>query len=228
MADSAKYRHALPQRSGALFLTDGGIETTLIFQDGLDLPYFAAFHLLRDARGREALVRYYERYIAIAKADGMGFILESPTWRASADWGAKLGYSADDIVAANRDVSSAHARPARPPRDSRVADGGERLRRPARRRLRSRPGHDRAGAPRPITRLQIAAFADAGADMVSAITMTNANEAIGIARAAAKAGMPVAISFTVETDGRLPTGPEPGRRDLRGRRRDRARRPPTT
>ncbi|GEP53807.1 hypothetical protein RSO01_09730 [Reyranella soli] len=103
MVDTAKYRASLPQRSGALFLTDGGIETTLIFQDGCDLPYFAAFHLLRDADGRAALVRYYERYIAIAKADRMGFVLESPTWRASADWGGKLGYSADDIVAVNRD-----------------------------------------------------------------------------------------------------------------------------
>ena len=109
MVTKAKYRELLPQRDGTLFLTDGGIETTLIFQDGFDLPHFAAFHLLRDARGREALVRYYERYIAIAKAEGMGFVLESPTWRASADWGAKLGYSADDIVAANRDVAAAHA-----------------------------------------------------------------------------------------------------------------------
>jgi S-methylmethionine-dependent homocysteine/selenocysteine methylase len=72
MVDSAKYRHALPQRSGALFLTDGGIETTLIFQDGFDLPRFAEFHLLRDAKGREGLMRYYERHIAIAKADRLG------------------------------------------------------------------------------------------------------------------------------------------------------------
>ena len=96
----AKYRNELPQLKGGMFLTDGGIETALIFQDGFDLPHFAAFHLLGDARGREALVRYYERYIAIAKAERMGFVLESPTWRASADWGARLGYSADDIATA--------------------------------------------------------------------------------------------------------------------------------
>src|SRR2546430_1079777 len=61
-----------------------------------------AFHLLRDKRGRDALVRYYERYIAIAQADGVGFILESPTWRASSDWGSKLGYSLYAIAAVNR------------------------------------------------------------------------------------------------------------------------------
>jgi homocysteine S-methyltransferase len=205
MVDTARYRHALPQHSGALFLADGGIETTLIFQDGFDLPYFAAFHLLRDARGRAALMRYYERYIAIAKADRLGFILESPTWRASADWGGKLGYSADDMVAVNgaslqlmHDLRARHETATSPmvvsgcvgPR----GDGYD-------------PGQALSAlAAEDYHRLQIATFAEARADMVSAITMTSANEAIGIARAAAKAGLPVVISFTVETDGRLPTG----------------------
>src|SRR5215467_1172031 len=77
-----RYRSHLPQLDGGLFLTDGGIETTLIFHDGLELPYFAAFHLLREARGRAALRAYYARYIEIARREGVGFILESPTWRA--------------------------------------------------------------------------------------------------------------------------------------------------
>jgi S-methylmethionine-dependent homocysteine/selenocysteine methylase len=97
------YRNRLPQLEGRLFLTDGGIETTLIFQEGFELPYFAAFHLLRDERGRSALRNYYGRYAAIARREGVGFILESPTWRASADWGEKLGYSEQGIAQANRD-----------------------------------------------------------------------------------------------------------------------------
>ncbi len=205
MANSTEHRASLPQLGGALFLSDGGIETTLIFQDGLDLPHFAAFHLLRSVGGRAALARYYERYIAIAKADRMGFILESPTWRASADWGNKLGYSAGDIAAVNgqsiqfmHDLRARHETPASPmvvsgcvgPR----GDGYD-------------PGQVMSALDaEAYHRLQVAAFADARADMVTAVTMTNANEAIGIARAAAKAGLPVVISFTVETDGRLPTG----------------------
>lgn len=205
MAAKAKYRQSLPQRHGTLFLTDGGIETTLIFQDGFDLPHFAAFDLLRNARGRAALVRYYERYIAIAKADRLGFVLESPTWRASADWGAKLGYAADDMIAVNHEslhlmheLRARHETAASPMVVSGcVGPRGD--------------GYDAgqvmtALAAEEYHRLQIEAFADAGADMVSAITMTNANEAIGITRAATKAGMPVVISFTLETDGRLPTG----------------------
>ena len=201
----AKYRRNLPQADGTLFLTDGGIETTLIFQDGLELPYFAAFHLLRDARSRPFLVKYYERYIAIARTGRTGFILESPTWRASADWGARLGYSVADIAQVNRDsirlmhdLREAYETPASPmvvsgcvgPR----GDGYD-------------PGHVMSpGAAEAYHAPQVEAFAEAGADMVSAITMTNTNEAIGVTRAAAKAGMPVALSFTVETDGRLPTG----------------------
>lgn len=201
----SKYRTRPPQLDGGLFLTDGGIETTLIFQDGLELPHFAAFHLLRDAAGRAALKAYYERYLAIAAADGAGFILESPTWRASADWGDKLGYAKGELAAANRDsiemmesLRWVHEKPGAPivvsgcvgPR----GDGYD-------------PGLVMSpGAAEAYHAEQIVALADGGADMIAAITMTNAPEAVGLTRAAAAAGMPVAISFTLETDGRLPTG----------------------
>lgn len=205
MKSTAKYRGGLPQGDGTLFLTDGGIETCLIFQDGLDLPLFAAFPLMRDVKGRLFLVRYYERYIDIARTNGMGFVLESPTWRASADWGARLGYSAADIAAVNvdaielmHDLREAYETPASPmvvsgcigPR----GDGYV-------------PGEVMSeGMAEAYHALQVRAFAAAGADMVTAITMTNTREAIGITHAALKAGLPVALSFTVETDGRLPTG----------------------
>lgn len=204
MAVTLEYRNRLPQLSGGVFLTDGGIETTLIFHEGLELPHFAAFHLLRDKAGRNALVRYYERYIEIAKRDEVGFILESPTWRASSDWGEKLGYTRADIAAVNRDaialmleLRNRHQSGAPMVVSGCVGPRGD--------------GYDpgqamTADEAEDYHAHQIGAFAEAGADMVTAITMTNASEAIGVARAAAKASMPVAISFTVETDGRLPTG----------------------
>ena len=131
----SKYRKHLPQLSGGLFLTDGGIETTLIFHDGHELPHFAAFHLLRESKGRDALLRYYQRYMAIAKADGVGFILESPTWRASADWGDKLGYTHDEIRAANRDAIRLMLDLRARHETAQYADRRERLRRSAWRRL---------------------------------------------------------------------------------------------
>ena len=50
---------ALPQLAGGLFLSDGGLETTLIYLEGVELPQFAAFVLLQDAAGRARLRRYY-------------------------------------------------------------------------------------------------------------------------------------------------------------------------
>ena len=200
-----KHRRHLPQGDGKLFLTDGGIETTLIFLEGLELPHFAAFDLLRDRAGWNALRKYYERYLAIAVENRVGFVLESATWRASADWGNKLGYSKEALAEANRDSIKLLAELRKQYESSTtptVISGclGPRG-----------DGYD-PGALMSVQEAQdyhtaqVAVFADTEADMVSAITMTNVNEAIGLTRAAMAANMPVAVSFTVETDGKLPTG----------------------
>jgi homocysteine S-methyltransferase len=201
----SKYRKGLPQLGGGLFLTDGGIETTLIFHDGLELPHFAAFHLLKDEAGTAALRRYFVRYAEIARANGTGFILESPTWRASADWGEKLGYSPAALAAAN-------ARSIALMQELRVELQGQRTPIVVSGCVGPRgDGYDPGAAmsadeAQDYHARQIGVLAATEADMVTAITMTNASEAIGVARAAEAAGMPVAISFTLETDGRLPTG----------------------
>ena len=201
----AKYRNDLPQLKDDLFLTDGGLETTLIFLDGFELPYFAAFDLVKERTGREALRAYYRRYAEIARQRGMGFILESATWRASPDWGNKLGYSREDLERANHqaidllhELREEVETPGRPmvisgcigPRGDGYDPGTA---------MTVREARDYHG-------FQARAFAAADADMITAITMTNVPEAIGVARAAAAVGLPVVISFTVETDGRLPTG----------------------
>src|SRR3954453_23744770 len=97
----AKYRNHLPQLDGQVFLTDGGIETTLIFHEKIDLPCFAAFDLLKDQRGTDVLRRYYARYTMIARESGTGFILDSATWRANPDWAEKIGYPPRELDVAN-------------------------------------------------------------------------------------------------------------------------------
>jgi S-methylmethionine-dependent homocysteine/selenocysteine methylase len=197
--------HDLPQLDADLFLTDGGLETTLIFLDGLDLPDFAAFPLLDDEAGRQALVRYFDTYAEIAGRDRVGIVLETPTWRASADWGGRQGYGLEEIERVNRDavalledVRRRHDTP-----DSPIVISGcigprgdgyhpDALMTPD----ESRRYHA----------LQARAFADAGADLITAITMTHSAEAIGIVDAARAVGLPVVISFTVETNGELPSG----------------------
>ncbi|MEX3015308.1 homocysteine S-methyltransferase family protein [Gymnodinialimonas hymeniacidonis] len=187
------------------YLTDGGLETTLIFHDGLDLPEFAAFPLLETEDGRAMIARYYNGFLKLAAEAVTGFVLDTPTWRASQGWGAKLGLAPDAVAQANGKAAAFAAELAKPWREEGMdvvlngvigpeGDGyapGE---------MKSVAAYEAYHAH------QIAAFAKTQVDMVSAVTMTHVEEAIGIARAAALAGLPVIVSFTVETDGVMPSG----------------------
>jgi S-methylmethionine-dependent homocysteine/selenocysteine methylase len=196
------YRSGLPQLEGDLFATDGGIETTLIFHRGLDLPAFAAFVLLADEQGTEELRRYYAPYVELAGEHGMGLVLETPTWRASPRWAAELGYDEAQLEELNR-KAIALMEELRDGAEGTVVISGC-----------IGPQDDgynpsatlSADEARDYHSTQIGTFAGTAADMVTALTMTYADEAIGITRAASEAGLPAAISFTVETDGRLPSG----------------------
>lgn len=200
----SKYRNNLPQLGDNLFLTDSGLETTLLFHDGIDLPYFAAFDLLKDEAGFQRLRDYYAQHAQIAIDHRTGMVLEAPTWRANPDWAAKLGYDADTLADANRkaiglllEIRNAFETPDSPmvisgnlgPRgDGYLADAKMST-------AQAREYH----AP------QIRTFAGTDADMVSAFTINYVEEGIGIVEAAREANIPVAISFTLETDGRLPS-----------------------
>ena len=199
-------RGSLPQLDGGLFITDGGLETTLIFDRGIDLPEFAAFPLVDHENGRRALREYYEPYLAIAERHGAGFILDSPTWRANPRRAAELGVSFDKLDRLNRlaiefiaELRDEHAsRLSAPIVLAGVIGPEDDGYRPH--RLLS------AKEAQAFHSVQTSTFADTATDFVSAMTLTYADEAIGIARAAAAAGIPAVISFTVETDGRLPSG----------------------
>jgi homocysteine S-methyltransferase len=200
------YRNALPQLSGEVFLTDSGLETDLIFNDGFDLPEFASFVLVDDTRGTAALEAYFRRHVDIAVRHSCGVILEAPTWRASRDWGLRIGYPAARLRRVNESAVGLLLRVRGEYRDAASSPV-----------VVSGCIGPRADAYRPAELMredeaegyhseQIAILAATEVDLVHAMTITYAAEAIGIARAAASAGVPVAISFTTETDGRLPDG----------------------
>ena len=202
---NALYRHQLPQLSERLFLADGGLETTLVFHRGLALPHFAAFDLLKDATGTEILRDYFRGYARLAATRGLGLVLESATWRANADWAEKLGYDAQALAAANRasislleELREAAGREAPPLVISgNVGPRGDGYRAVGRMTPREAQAYHMP---------QIETFAETAADLASAFTLNYIDEAIGVVRAARDADMPVVISFTVETDGRLPSG----------------------
>lgn len=185
------------------FVSDGGLETDLLFHHGFDLPEFAAFPLLEDRAGRAFLDAYYDQYAAIARAAEVGLMLETPTWRANPDWAAKVGYDRAALDRANREavvlVRGAQQR-AGVDRSLVVGVHGPR-------------GDGYVAGPRPdpdeaaeYHAVQARAFSAEGVDLVHAMTLTTPEEGIGVVRAARSAGLPVAVSFTVETDGRLPDG----------------------
>lgn len=188
-------------KPGVRYLTDSGLETTLVFHDGLALPAFAAFPLLETVTGRARLERYYREHADLARDNGFGFVFEAPTWRANPDWAKTLGYEGEALARVNREAiafcRALAAEYAEMPTlvSGQIGPRGD--------------GYvpDTAMSAEEAARyhaVQIAAFG--APDMVTALTMNTAAEATGVVLAAREADVPVVISFTVETDGRLATG----------------------
>lgn len=201
----AKYRNGLPQLGDREFLTDGGLETCMVFQEGFELPLFAAFTMLDSDRGRRALDRYMVNFGKIAVRQEIGFIMDTPTWRASRRWADDLGISTATLKDIHQQaVMYLHS----------LREGLETEASPFVLNGVLGPQDDgynprnrmSANEAQEYHAQQIDWFAEFAADMVSAITMTYVEEALGIARAARRKDMPSAISFTLETDGQLPSG----------------------
>jgi homocysteine S-methyltransferase len=185
----------------ALALTDGGIETFLIYHEGLELPAFAAFPLLEKPRGRAAIARYFDGFLALAGAHGLPFVLDTATWRANPDWGAQIGYGPAELAAANRDAV-AFARQLAAHGDRVLLNGAVGPRGDGY-AVSSRMSADEAAD---YHARQITTLADAGVERITALTLTYPEEATGVVQAAAACSVPVVASFTVETDGHLPDG----------------------
>ncbi len=199
----AKYRSALPQLEGGIFLSYCGMETDLIFNRGVDLPGFASYPLLETEEGRETLRGYYVQLIDMARQKGVGVLLESVTWVANRDRGAAIGYSPETLkefnIAAIDLIGLVREEEGDLPT------------------LLSAQMGPRGDGYAPTERMttdeaeiyhaeQMETISQTEADLASAFTLCYPEEAIGIVRAGERFDMPIAIGFTVETDGRLPTG----------------------
>jgi homocysteine S-methyltransferase len=202
-----RYREELPQLEMNTFLTDSGLETDLLFNHGFELPSFAAFVLLKDAKGRSAIDEYVRTHAQLAAENDVGIVIETPTWRANSDWAGPLGYDASALAAVNRDAVEMLARV----RKERDVDAPPLV-------ISGAIG-PRGDGYQPTSVMsaqeaqlyhaeQIETFATTDVDLVSALTLTYVDEAVGVVRAAQAAGVPCVISFTVETDGALPDGTE--------------------
>jgi homocysteine S-methyltransferase len=200
-----RYRSGLPQLSGDIFLTDAGLETDLIFNHRIEIREFAAHTLLSRPKGRAALSVYFEGFLKLAKEMDTGFILDSVTWKAHPHWASSLHASSADLRAANED--SIHF----------IADLRERFIGNTKPIVLNAVMGPRGDAYKPEAEITIEAAEDyfteqlgwlaaTEADMVTALTFNQAGEAAGLVRAARTTGLPAVVSFTVETNGALPTG----------------------
>ena len=201
----SSYRHQLPQMSGDIFITDGGTETDLIYSRGFELPCFASFHLLNDAEGYAAIKDYYREHAAIAKKYNVGFILDSLTYRASSDWADELGYTTQGLAEMNHKAIDL------------LREVGREFESDSNKMVLSGCLGPREDAYMPNGQMtpeeaeqyhieQIKTLDEAGVDMITALTLNEADEAIGITRAAMSLDIPVVISFSLETDGTLLNG----------------------
>ena len=194
----------LPGVTDQIFLTDAGFETSMLFLKGFDLPYFSASPLLRTTEGRAAMTEYFVPFIQLAQKQNAGYVLDTNTWRASPDWGGLLGYDRDDLVNINveavefaKELRSQYSREQNVLINGVIGPRGD--------------GYDpgsvmSAEEAKDYHAFQVNIFARCNVDMISALTITNVPEAVGIANAAADANIPCVVSFTLETDGSLPTG----------------------
>lgn len=189
---------------GTTVVTDAGLETWLLFQRGVELPAFAAYSLAATATGRALLTEYLQHFAAIASSIGAAPALDAATWRANPDWAAVLGHDLDTlgslIDACVQVVADVRAtwRGTQPFLiDGPVGPRGDGYRVDA--SMTPEAAADYHG-------FQVSRMADAGVDVITALTMGYVGEAAGIALAARAADVPAVVSFTLETDGRLPTG----------------------
>lgn len=188
----------------ATFVTDGGLETDLLFNHGIELPDFAAFPLLDTEAGRAALEAYYADYVDIAVRAGASLLLETPTWRANPDHAASLGYGPVALDRLNQEAVEFLAAIAGK-RDDLVGWEVSGMIGPRGDGYRSDGPIDPDEAA-DYHHTQLASFAAAGANRATALTLTDIGEAIGVSRAAEAFGLRLGLGFTVETDGRLPDG----------------------
>lgn len=186
------------------YLTDGGLETSLIFNQGVPLNEFAAFELLLTSSGKDELKKYYSPYLKLAATNIIPFILETPTWRANSDWGRKLGYTNDELIAININAVGFMCEIAKEQNcKSDIIVSGS-----------IGPRGDGYAVENNMTTKeaynyhynQIKAFEIVDVDLITALTLNYTEEAIGVVLGAKKSNLPVVISFTVELDGKLPSG----------------------
>jgi S-methylmethionine-dependent homocysteine/selenocysteine methylase len=194
------------QREGVLYLTEGGTETEVMYKLGFELPHFALFPLLDNAEAVGAMRGMFQRYLDKAAENDFSALIGGLDYRASPDWGRLLGYSAEGLAEMQHRAIDFLRDVARPYRGQiqHILIAGV-----------AGPRGDAYALNKTISAeeaeeyhsVQLETLKAAEVDMVWAATFNNVPEAVGISRASAKAGLPICVSFTLDSSHRLNSGP---------------------
>ncbi|MDT5259415.1 MAG: homocysteine S-methyltransferase, partial [Mycobacterium sp.] len=194
------------QQPGVNYLTEGGQETEILYKYGFDLPHFAMFPLLDNPQAVAELRGMYGRYLDTAARHGFGVVVGGLDYRASPDWGSLLGYSRESLAEMQlraidflREVAGPYAGQVPALKYAGIVG----------------PRGDAYQINQTITAEeaeayhgeQLATLARAGVDLVEAMTFNGVPEVIGLSRAAAREGLPLSVSFTLDSASRLASGP---------------------
>ena len=195
-----------PRLENKFYLTEGGVETEVMYKWGYELPEFAMFPLLDNPEADAVIRNMFRRYLDVAAEQNTGLLLNGHDYRASPDWAAKLGYSAEGLRDMQRRtiqflddmrteyagrVSDVYIAACIGPRGDAYGTGGE---------ITVDEAED-------YHSLQLQNLDGTAADMAVAATFNNIPEAIGVIRAASEKGMPIGVSLTLTPEGRLRSGP---------------------
>jgi homocysteine S-methyltransferase len=195
-----------PQSDDLIYLTEGGFETELMYLHGFELPCFAAFHLLDSTKGYQAVRDLYARVCDVAAAESTGLLLGWLNYRASPDWGAKLGLSPEALRAATlrsiamlADLRKSYAgqvphfaiSDAIGPRGDAYGTGGA---------ITEAEAED-------YHSVQLETLKHSDVDVIWAATQNNVPEVIGMARAARALGLEIAVAWSLNAESRLSSGP---------------------
>ena len=195
-----------PQEEGRFYLTEGGTETELMYKHGFELPHFAMFPLLDNPEAVSKMREMFRSYLDVAAKHEFCALMGGLDYRASPDWGELLGYSPAGLSDANlqsieflRDVAGEYS-----------SDIPEILFQGL-----IGPRGDAYERNETITEneaedyhaVQLETLKKADVDLALAITFNNIPESVGVARAAAEIGIPLAISLTLDSSSKLRSGP---------------------
>ena len=193
------------RQEGRFYLSEGGTETEFMYKHGFELPHFAMFPLLDNPQALSKMREMFRSYLEVAAKHKICALMGGLDYRASPDWGELLGYSPAGLADANlqaieflREIAGEYS--SQIPEiliQGLIGPRGDAYERNE--TITENEAED-------YHAVQLETMKKADVDLAFAMTFNNISESVGVARAAAKIGVPLGISLTLDSTSKLSSG----------------------